>query len=135
MVAENAAFHAVVDQMADSSPDSGPFGIWRGEQWAIGEIATTSDRNGLPCSIGYAKFREKWGDPTFRKWFENMEDDIRNHMHNKPCGQVDRLRKILAALRNLWRQLAPKDTDTLLLSYATSPGTPDFLKATEKRNR
>jgi hypothetical protein len=87
---------------------SGPFQLWKGEQSAIGEVVTITNKGGHLCSMGYAEFCDEWTTkPSFRGWFERIESDLKRLLTPEGRGQVQRLSDLTDALREMVLVLRP----------------------------
>lgn len=81
--------------------------LWRGQQMAIGELMTLNEEGQLHC-MGFAAFKAKYDDePTFKKWFEAIEEGIlvlekaRKEKNTKAPSKVRRLQHLLIDLVTL----------------------------------
>jgi hypothetical protein len=95
----------IVEAFQSDRPELGrPFLVWRGEQRAIGELMIDHDAE-PPRPLGYAAFLERT-EPSFRRWFARLEDEIDELAHSPNL----RLVELQHALIDLIRELDPEGT-------------------------
>ncbi|KAJ9110866.1 hypothetical protein QFC19_001375 [Naganishia cerealis] len=145
---ENLDLTEILNRVAETlyeKDDMKPFRLYRGHQFAIGEIMSVREPDGSLICMGYAQFVRMYNDTeleeSFRRWFEPIHSGITDLATALPAQGDDmwerreKRYKRLADVKDLLETLRKQLKTQTKRRWASLTNVPEFQKIGSKQKQ